>query len=118
MAKNIVFIDQIGRTIFGELTDNNPDPGLLDVRNPAMINVNQLQNGQLQVQIFPLFFREFVEESHREKGTTWTFNKSQITVSTDTIVDSKLVDQYDRVVGNVANVVPTAGPATIKLFDE
>lgn len=112
---NIVFIDQIGRTILGKLTSSTESQ--IIVKNPAMINVNQLQNGQLQVQIFPLFFREFIEESEREKGTTWTFNKSQITVSADTVVDSKLVDQYDRVVGNVV-AVPASGPATIKLFDE
>lgn len=116
MSKNIVFIDQIGRTIFGELTDVAAET--ITVKNPAMINVNQLQNGQLQVQIFPLFFREFIEESEREKGTTWAFNKSQITTTSDTVVDSKLVEQYNRVVGNIAAVTPTAGPATIKLFDE
>lgn len=113
---NIVFIDQIGRTIFGQLVSSTENH--LEVKNPAMINVNQLQNGQLQVQIFPLFFREFIEESEREKGTTWLFNKSQITTTDDTVVDSKLVDQYNRVVGNVALVTPAAGPATIKLFDE
>lgn len=113
---NIVFIDQIGRTIFGQLVQSTENH--IEVKNPAMINVNQMQNGQLQVQIFPLFFREFIEESEREKGTTWVFNKSQITTTDDTIVDQKLVDQYNRVVGNVAAVTPTAGPATIKLFDE
>lgn len=112
---NIVFIDQIGRTIFGEQV--NQTDSEVTVKNPAMINVNQLQNGQLQVQIFPLFFREFIEESEREKGTTWIFNKSQISITSDTVVDSKLVDQYNRVVGNVV-ATPAAGPATIKLFDE
>lgn len=112
---NIVFIDQIGRTIFGQVVSVSETQ--ISVKNPAMINVNQLQNGQLQVQIFPLFFREFIEESEREKGTTWSFNKSQITVTNDTVVDHKLVDQYNRVVGNVV-ATPVAGPATIKLFDE
>ena len=114
---NVLFIDQIGRTILGEAVAE--DQATITVKNPAMINVNQLQNGQLQVQIFPLFFREFIEESKRELGTTWTFNRAQIVTTSDTVVDNKLVDQYNRVVGNTAaTAAPAAGPATIKLFDE
>lgn len=110
----VTFIDQIGRTILGEKVDETSTH--LRVRNPAMINVNQLQNGQLQVQIFPLYFTEFVAEADRVKGTVWRFNLSQITPSENLAVDARISDQYDRVFG----VKPAAAPepAVIKLFDD
>lgn len=115
MGEKIVFLDQIGRTILGEKV--NFSNTTLKVKNPAMINVNQLQNGQLQVQIFPLYFSEFLTESQRTKGTTWEFNLAQITLGTDVVVDQRLVDQYDRVVGNTT-AAPAAEAPTIKLFDQ
>lgn len=118
MSKKIVFIDQIGRTIVGEQAGESDSQ--ITVRNPAMINVNQLQNGQLQVQVFPLFFAEFIDPAQRNNGTNWIFNKAQITIGTDVVVDSRLIEQYDRVIGNVQPT--TSAPAnqapTIKLFDQ
>lgn len=112
MAK-ITFIDQVGRTIYGEEIERTSST--LTVKNPAMINVNQTQNGQLQVQLYPLFFSEFIDQDARDKGTHWRFNLSQITVCLDVMVDNRLNDQYDRVFGNP---VAPVEPKTIKLFDE
>lgn len=109
----VVFIDQVGRTILGE--EVSRDLRTLTVKNPAMINVNQSQNGQLQVQLFPLFFAEFVESAARNTGTVWEFNRDQITLGVDTAVDERLVNQYKQVFGTP---VPAAEPPTIKLFDE
>lgn len=115
MSTKVTFIDQIGRTILGEAVETTATH--LVVKNPAMINVNQLQNGQLQVQIFPLFFSEFISEANRTKGTTWKFNLAQIATSDDTIVDARIVDQYDRVFGAKVAAAPVDAPV-IKLFDD
>lgn len=123
MTKKIVFLDQIGRTILAELVSDTSDN--LVTRNPAMINVNQLENGQLQVQIFPLFFAEFLSEKSRVSGTVWSFNKNAITLSTDIEIEDRLSTQYDKVFESIAtaaqkgatvDVTPEAGK--IKLFDE
>lgn len=116
MSEKIVFLDQIGRTIIGEQV--SLDSTTLTVHNPAMINVNQMQNGQLQVQIFPLYFPEFLVESQRSKGTTWKFNLAQITLGVGIVVDTRLVEQYDRVVGGTAAKPVAAEAPTIKLFDQ
>lgn len=113
MAK-VTFIDQVGRTILADLVETTATQ--LVVKNPAMINVNQMQNGQLQVQLFPLFFAEFLGEQSRKDGTTWKFNLSQITTTDDTQVDQRLLDQYDRVFG--AKPAPAAEAPVIKLFDD
>lgn len=115
MSNKVTFIDQIGRTVLGELVERSESQ--LVVRNPAMINVNQLQNGQLQVQIFPLYFSEFIAESERAKGTVWRFNLAQVATADSLQVDTRISEQYDRVFG--AKVAPAAAePSVIKLFDD
>jgi hypothetical protein len=112
--KITTFIDSIGRTILAE--EVKTENGILSVKNPAMINVVQAQNGQLQVQLIPLFFAEFVDPSTRGNGTSWDFNVQNITRGTVTI-DSKLVDQYTRVF-NPAPAAPAQEAPVIKLFED
>jgi hypothetical protein len=114
--KLVTFIDSIGRTILGvneQVTDT-----VLRVKNPAMINVAQAQNGQLQVQLIPLFFSEFIEESKRSEGSVWSFNLNQITVGAVEI-DARLSEQYVRIsTPQLASQTASADEPVIKLFDE
>lgn len=114
--KTITFIDSIGRTIIGEEI-NQTDTTVL-VKNPAMINVNQAQNGQLQVQLIPLFFSEFIDASSREDGSTWSYSTNSI-VSGTVVLDSRLLEQYNRVFSGaaVAAQPSTEEPEVVKLFD-
>jgi hypothetical protein len=114
--KNITFIDSIGRTILAEEV-NHTDTTVV-VKNPAMINVAQAQNGQLQVQLIPLFFAEFIDSESRADGTLWTYNTDNITLA-EVNVDGRLLEQYTRVFG-AALVAPqeASGESVVKLFDE
>lgn len=114
---NVTFIDSIGRTILGEQV-NRTDTTLV-VKNPAMINVAQAQNGQLQVQLIPLFFAEFVDQSTRADGTLWNFNLDKITLG-EVTVDGRLLEQYSKVFG-AASLAPqpsSSEESVVKLFDE
>lgn len=114
--KNITFIDSIGRTILGEEV-NRTDTTLV-VKNPAMINVNQAQNGQLQVQLIPLFFAEFVDASTRADGTLWTYNTNMVTIG-EVALDSRLTEQYTRVFGqSFVGQEASTDDSVVKLFDE
>ena len=110
----ITFIDSIGRTIVGTIVDEFDSS--YSIKNPAMINVQQMQNGQLQVQLIPLFFAEFISEASRLDGTVWKFNKNNITVPLTLELDTKLVEQYDRIF-NPQAAVPV-NESVVKLFDE
>lgn len=117
--KLITFIDSIGRNIIGE--ELSSSEGKISVKNPAMVNVAQAQNGQLQVQLIPLFFAEFIEESSRTGGSVWSFNTGNITLG-DVTVDTRLQEQYTRVF-SAASVSPqteseSSDESVIKLFDE
>ena len=112
--KNITFIDSIGRTILAE--EINRTDTTLSVKNPAMINVVQAQNGQLQVQLIPLFFAEFVDATTRADGTSWEYNLNTLILG-QVSIDTRLLEQYTKVFG----VVPqqeASSESVVKLFDE
>jgi hypothetical protein len=77
-VKHTVIIDQIGRTILGIETSNTSAELTLD--NPIIVHFQPSQTGQLELQLYPLFFFELLEKGSREKNS-WTYNKSAITVS-------------------------------------
>lgn len=124
-----VIVDAAGRTILGEYKGDTEDT--LVLQNPAtlFIQPNQ-QTGQLAVQLIPFFFREFVSEDKRADGLAWTFSKSSISTSEEFSLDSRLYDQYEKMMTKEANVNPPtveefekAGgaasnpPKEVKLFD-
>ena len=82
------------------------------------------QTGQLQLQILPLFFKEFLAD--KTESTVWYFKRSNLTESKEFALDFKLVAQYQQ----ISSFVPDAGavqgsvgqepsePSVVKLFDE
>jgi len=115
--ENIVtFIDHIGRTIIATHVDQ--DKSHLTVKNPAIIHVQPTQNGQLNVQTIPLFFREFVGEKSKATGTTWKFNLQNIVLGIDIDNDPRLLEQYNKLFTFVAPSPAKESAPVIKLFDE
>ena len=117
----VVFVDNIGRTIVGE--DVNSNKSEWTIKNPSIVHVQpNPQTGQMTVQLIPFFFKEF---SNNGDDTEWTFNKANL-VTSNTVLDNRLVDQYNRV--NSAIAVPeqpqlvtpagVPGGPTVKLFDD
>jgi hypothetical protein len=76
--KHAVIIDQIGRTILGE--EIGETDTTLSLYNPIVLHFQPSQNGQLELQVFPLFFFELLDKEHRTENT-WTYSKTAITVS-------------------------------------
>ena len=115
------FIDNAGRSIFGSIAAESDTE--ITVENPVMITVQQQQqNGQMAVQLFPLFFAEFVNPSEGDKrDTNFVYSKSSIAVGTNFSVDPRIIEQYEKIVNPVLVEQPpaqTEEPEVIKLFDE
>jgi hypothetical protein len=109
------FLDAVGRTVLGEVIEAESNEKVLAVKNPAVVAVSQQQTGGLQLQILPLFFKEFLAD--KNEATIWYFNKNTITQSKVVLFDFKLTAQYQQLFG------PAPQPSTpnvdvVKLFDE
>lgn len=117
----ITFIDSIGRNILGTNTAENSDT--ITVENPVMIAVQPNGNGQLQVQLVPLFFAEFIKyDENKKRNFKFRFNKCSIIVGDDFDIDLRIIDQYEKVLKGTFQAdpqpLPVSPPDTIKLFDE
>jgi hypothetical protein len=118
--KIAVFFDSVGRTILGEKIEAETTDKVLAIKNPAVVHIlpNQ-QTGQLQLQILPLFFKEFLAE--KDAGTLWKYNRENITEAVDVTFDFKLEAQYRQIFASgpaPAPQQPQGSPEVIKLFDE
>jgi hypothetical protein len=117
-ADIVCFIDN-QRSIMGELVKSSKDS--IEVKNPAGIHLQPTETGQIQVQIFPLWFGELLSNKQREEGTVWSFNKNSITLPAEHIeIEERLITQYNRTFGLIAEsqIVSPANNKIIKLFDD
>ena len=119
--KYTTFIDNAGRAVFTEV-DNETSEEIV-AKNPVMITVQQSEQGQMAVQLFPLFFQEFVEPDDNEsRANYFTYRKNNIALGSGFTIESRIVDQYEKIVNPM--LVPNnptddnEEPEVIKLFDE
>ena len=109
-----VFLDTIGRTIIGKV--EKQDDSTLSVENPALVHIQaNPQTNQIQLQILPLFFKEF--QADRNQPTVWNFKKASITMSEEIPFAVPFIAQYEQMFRTVEQP-PQAEPEVIKLFDE
>lgn len=118
--KIAVFFDSVGRTILGEKLEDKTTKEVLTIKNPAVVHImpNQ-QTGQLQLQILPLFFKEFLAD--KDNGTIWNYNRANITEAVDVTFDFKLEAQYRQIFAAGPALTPQqpqSSPEVIKLFDD
>lgn len=108
-----VFLDNIGRTIIGKI--KKQDEKTISVENPALVHVQpNVQTGQLQLQILPLFFREF--QSDRSIPTVWNFKQANITTCEEIPFATQFTAQYEQLF-RVAETQQKQ-PEVVKLFDD
>lgn len=118
MNEIIVFVNHVGQTLIAESVEDTAKS--LKAKNPAILHVVPNQTGQLQVQLIPYFFKEFIAQAERSNGATFTFDKARI-VTADIKLDTKLVEQYKRIfTDSPQSQSSSAAPdqSVIKLFDE
>lgn len=112
----IVFLDNIGRTIIGKPVNETNDT--ISIQNPALVHVQpNTQTNQLQLQILPLFFREF--QADKSQPTVWLFKKNNITQSEDIPFALQFEAQYDQMFrASEQTQAESAEPEVVKLFSE
>lgn len=120
-SKDMICLIEGNRTVIGVLVSKSNSN--IQVKNPATIHLQPTPDGQIQVQLFPLWFSELLTEAQRKAGTVWNFNPSLCITNADDVVelDERLVSQYNRAFGLIeAAPVNNDKPSgkIIKLFDE
>lgn len=117
----ITFMDSIGRTIFAEVDTKRSNEEELWVFNPVVVHTQpNPQTGQMALQLFPVFFREFLAD--KEQKIVWKYNRKNIVETGESVVfDFKLKAQYASIFSmdgrNIQSPVAKADN-TIKLFDD
>lgn len=87
-----VFFDSMGRTIIGVVTGDTPTH--ITVRNPAILHAGLTNEGKIQVNLIPAFFREFLSDWN--SPIAFDYNINNIIRDTSGIqLDSSLVKQYE-----------------------
>jgi hypothetical protein len=68
-----------------------------------MIAVQQQQNGQMAVQLFTLFFQEFVvpNKDSKTRHNYFEYNNDNITKGVDFDIDERIISQYEKIVNPV-----------------
>lgn len=113
-----VFLDNVGRTIIGTDVSSQEDTNVIKLKNPALVHVQpNTQTNQLQLQILPLFFREFQQD--KDSCTVWSFSKSNITLADSFAFAEQFYNQYEQ----MFKPLPSAPEASsseevVKLFDD
>lgn len=119
----VLFLDSVGRTILGETVESSTD-SVLKVKNPVIIMINGDKTGRMSVQLFPLFFREFLAD--KEADVVLSYQKDKITESNIEALDFRLQAQYSQMFNKNNTFVPPqeqtpqqgSGEQVINLFDE
>ena len=116
----ITFMDSIGRTIFAEIDEKRSNAEELWVYNPVVVHTQpNPQTGQMALQLFPVFFREFLAD--KEQKIVWKYNRKNIVETGESIVfDFKLKAQYASIFSMPSRMTEPSNKSdnTIKLFDD
>jgi len=111
-----VFLDNLGRTILGTVTKATDN--VFTVKNPVILNVVPLENGKMTLQLFPLYFKEFLAD--KSEDIYFDYQLSQITRSSIKAVDFRLAGQYAQMFSQPQQQATenSEKAGVVNLFDE
>ena len=109
----VVFLDAIQRTIIATRVDT-PAANKLAVIKPVVLNVQPTQDKKLQVQLYPLFFRELT--SNRDEFATWVYDETSVVLS-NVVLEANLIAQYKQMFQTSTQATEDS-KKVIKLFDD
>lgn len=117
-----LFYDNRGWLILGNVVSKDEVSTI--VENPVQVAVNPTPQNQFQVQMFPLFFLEFINDKSRANPVSWSFPTQLCTFPSSNIdMIDRLINQYKSVFSQVQNVpqIPEDAqpkPKVVKLLDD
>ena len=123
-SKFCLFLDKVQRLVLAEMSDKQTE-GVFTVKNPVVISVGTDNANRMSVQLFPLFFREFLGDKTADVEVKYHIN--DVTLSNIDVIDFRLQAQHSQIFNKNNSFVapqgqPQAAPQTadggvINLFD-
>jgi len=98
----VMFMDSIGHIFLGKFEAETDSA--VKVRNPLIISSEEKAGQGMNVQFFPLLFREF--QGDKNEATKWTLPKSMFAFMDTLQLDIRLTTQYERIFAPITNVMP------------
>ena len=111
--KYIAIIDHVGRTIVGRSVTETEST--ITIGNPVILHCQLEQNGQLNLQTFPLFFFEFIDKDSKEQND-WTFSKQSV-VTSNVVLDERIITMVDKINTPAPPQEPVSSPKVISIDD-
>lgn len=105
--KLIVFLDSVNRTIAGIFHSEEVDS--IVVKNPVIINAVPKANGQMMMQLIPVFFREILRNKNQE--CLFTYQKDKIVMSNISEMEMQIETEYNNLFKPI-DVLPIAPSAS------
>ena len=96
-----VYLDNISRLILGEFIGETENKW--KVKNPLILHV-QTVNGQINIQFFPIMFKEF--QADKDEPTIWEIEKNNISLCENIVLDARLISQYKNIFAPVKSLPP------------
>ena len=91
------FVDNVGRIVIGRTIGTiSKTAKTIQVKNPAIVNIQMQEDGQVSVQLIPYMFKEFLLEDSQSE-TVWEFGLNNITYSYNVKLDERVTQQYEQV---------------------
>lgn len=111
-----IIVDNAGRYIIGDLIEDQLTDKTMVLKNPGILAINPAPNGQLQVQIIPLMFREFLAPDTGD--ILWSFSRKTCSTSAGLSLklNPQIIQQYKTVI--TPRPQTTEQPKIVKLFEE
>lgn len=134
LTKLTPFVDNVGRIIIGRVDPKGPSKTAtsMQVKNPAIVNIQMQEDGQVSVQLIPYMFREFMTKASQQEAV-WDFKLDTITFSRDVELDDRINEQYSQIFemsdeerekllakikSEGEETTSSSATETVKLFDE
>lgn len=99
--KIVVFLDSVNRTIAG-VVEGETDT-TISIKNPVIINAMPRQQGQMGLQLIPVFFREVLKNKNQD--CVFTYQKDKIVTTNISDMEDQIEVEYKALFKEIPEVV-------------
>jgi len=100
----MLYLDNIGRLHMGKKIVEKSQGDTILVKNPVIIHISSTNQGGINIQFFPVMFREF--QADKNESSSWPYNKTNITPCNPITLDARLIGQYEQIFAPIKNMQP------------